>query len=331
MKSTSLKNLILVFSYLKCLFMRVVLMKVLITGGAGFIGSHITDLLIENSYEVVVIDNLSHGNVENVHSGVKFYECDITNKCASDIIVKEKPDVIVHEAAQISVENSIKNPIKDAEINIIGTLNILEAAKAIGVKKIIYPASAAIFGEPEYLPIDEKHPLNMVSGYGVTKHTVEHYLSVYKKIYGINSVVLRYSNVYGPRQDSSGEGGVVAIFVEKLLKNEAPLIYGDGEQTRDFVYVKDVAKANLCAIKSETDGIFNICTGEKTSVNELFKYISEFLNVEVNPIYTEERYGDIRDSYMSYDKIFTRMGWKPEYNILKGLKETIEFYRHKLK
>lgn len=302
-------------------------MKILVTGGAGFIGSHIVDLLVQNAYEVVVVDNLSHGNMENVHTGVKFYECDITNKYVLDIILKEKPDIIVHEAAQISVENSIKNPIKDAEINIIGTLNILEAAKAIKVKKIIYPASAAVFGEPQYLPIDEDHPLNMMSGYGVTKHTVEHYLNVYKKLYGISSIVLRYSNVYGPRQDWSGEGGVVAIFCEELLKNESPSIYGDGEQTRDFIYVKDIAEANLCAMKSTEEGIFNICTGEKISINNLFKCISGFLNKRISPIYTEKRYGDIRDSYMSYNKAFTKMGWKPKYNILNGLKETIEFYR----
>lgn len=302
-------------------------MKVLVTGGAGFIGSHIVDLLIKNGYEVCIIDNLTHGKKSNINSKAKFYKIDIRDKGILDIFKNEKPEFIVHNAAQISVLKSIENPIDDADININGTLNILEVARKTDVKKIIYSASAAIFGEPEYLPIDEKHSLNMISNYGVSKHTVEHYLKVYKKLYDMDYIALRYSNVYGPRQDSSGEGGVVAIFCEKIIKNESPYIFGDGKQTRDFVYVKDVARANLMAIKSNKIGVFNVCTNIKISVKKLFHCIKNIIdNKDIKPIYTEERDGDIKNSYMSYKKILNEIGWKPEYDIVKGLKETIKFY-----
>lgn len=302
-------------------------MKVIITGGAGFIGSNIADLLIDKGFQVVIIDNLSHGKEENINPKAKFYNCDIRNSEILEIFQREKPQVLIHEAAQISVPNSIDDPINDASINITGSLNLLEACRKTGVKKVIYPASAAIFGEPEYLPIDEKHPLNMMSGYGVTKHTVEHYLRVYKSLYGINYVVLRYSNVYGPRQDSSGEGGVVAIFSEKLIKGEIPYIYGDGEQIRDFVYVKDVAKANFMAITSGDNEIFNVSTNHKVSVNDLLNVVNSVLGKKIKAVYTDERPGDIRNSYMSYDKIKNTLGWTPDYNLQSGIAETIEYYK----
>lgn len=242
-------------------------MKVLVTGGAGFIGSHIVDQLIEEGYEVCIIDNMSHGKKENINKNAKFYKIDIRDKEIINIFKKEKPDYVIHEAAQISVQNSMINPIEDAEINILGSINILEACRKVNVKKIIYPASAAIFGEPEYLPIDESHPLNMISSYGVSKHTVEHYLKVYKELYGINYSILICSNVYGPRQDSSGEGGVVSIFFDKILKGQVPTIFGDGEQVRDFVYVKDVVMANSMMLKTDKCGIYNLCTNTKTTIN----------------------------------------------------------------
>lgn len=302
-------------------------MKVLVTGGAGFIGSHMTDLLIENNYDVCIIDSLIHGKRSNINPKAKFYKMDIRDEKVFEVFEKEKPDYLIHDAAQISVPNSIKDPLNDASINILGTINVLEAARKTGVKKIIYPASAAIFGEPKYLPIDEKHPLNMMSGYGVTKHTVEHYLNVYKQLYNIDYICLRYSNVYGPRQDSSGEGGVVAIFSEKLINDESPYIFGDGEQIRDFVFVKDVALANMMALKSNKCGIYNVCTNEKITVNELLKYFNSVLNKNINAINAVEREGDIRNSYMSYDKIADELGWKPTIGIMEGLKQTLEFYK----
>lgn len=296
-------------------------MKVIVTGGAGFIGSHIVDLLIEKGYDVCVIDNLIHGKKENINSKAKFYQIDIRDKNIIEIFKNEKSDILIHHAAQIKVPISIKNPILDADINISGSINLLEAARKTGVKKVIYPSSAAIFGEPKYLPIDENHPLGMISGYGVSKHTVEHYLSVYKALYGIDYVVLRYSNVYGPRQDSGGEGGVVAIFSEKFLKDERPYIFGDGEQIRDFVYVKDVAKANLMAIEADKNGIFNVCTNEKTTINELVNIFQYILDKNISPIYTEKREGDISSSYMSYEKIYRDIGWKPKFGLKQGLED----------
>jgi len=303
-----------------------IFMKVLITGGAGFIGSHIADLLIENNFEVVAIDNLIHGKKDNINSRARFYEVDIRDKSIADIFLNEKPDIIIHNAAQISVPNSIEDPFEDSSINITGSINVLEAARLSGVKKIIYPASAAIFGEPQYLPVDENHPLNMISPYGITKHTVEHYLYTYKQLYNIDYTVLRYSNVYGPRQDSTGEGGVVSIFCERLLKGENVNIYGDGEQIRDFVYVKDVAEANLIAIKSSNNGIYNVCTNTKTTVNSLFYCINDILNKNITPIYKDPRDGDIRYSYMTYEKIKRELNWKPKYSLMDGIKETLNYY-----
>ncbi len=304
-------------------------MKVLVTGGAGFIGSHIVDMLIEKNYSVVIIDNLSHGKKAYLNKNAVFYEKDICDKSLVDIFEKERPDFVIHNAAQISVPNSILDPINDANINIIGSINVLEAAAKVGVKKIIYPASAAIFGEPKYLPIDEAHPLEMVSGYGVSKHTVEHYLNMYKALYNLDFVSFRYSNVYGPRQDSSGEGGVVAIFCEKLLGNESPFIYGDGLQIRDFIYVKDIALANILALESNLSGIYNVCTNEQVTVKQLLTHINCILNKQIAPIYTSERKGDIKNSYMSYDKIYKQFGFKPMTSISEGLKETLEYYKQK--
>lgn len=304
-------------------------MKILVTGGAGFIGSHIVDLLINEGCEVCIIDNLIHGTVENLNSKASFYKIDIRHKDVIKIFKNEKPDILVHHAAQINIPSSIDKPMYDASVNIIGTLNLLECARKTGVKKVIYPASAAIFGEPVYLPIDEEHSIEMISSYGVSKHTVEHYLKVYKYLYNMDYVILIYSNVYGPRQDSSGEGGVVSNFSKKMTKGVEPFIYGDGEQIRDFVYVKDVAKANLLAIEKSKNGVFNVCTNEKISINDLIKYINRILSKNIKPIYKPRRVGDIRVNYMTYEKIKEELGWKPKYNIIEGLSETLKFYVEK--
>ena len=233
---------------------------------------------------------------------------------------------MVHLAAQIKVPASVKDPLFDAEVNIMGTLNLLEAGLANGLKKVIYAASAAIFGEPEYLPIDEAHPLNMISGYGVSKHVPEHYLPVYNKLHGIDYNVLRYSNVFGPRQDSTGEGGVVAIFSEAFASGESIKIFGDGEQIRDFVYVKDVASANLLAIKTDKNGTYNVCTGLKLSINTLVDTLNEIYSKSVAPIYDKPRDGDILVSYMTYEKIKKDLGWEPIYGFKEALRETALSY-----
>lgn len=301
-------------------------MKILVTGGLGFIGSHICDIYIENGHDVVIVDNAKHGKRENLNPKAKLYEIDIRDKELYKVFEKENIDVVCHHAAQISVPNSIKDPMEDLEINLVGTLNLLECCKDYKVNKVIYPASAAIFGEPKYLPIDENHPLNMMCGYGVTKHTVEHYLKVYKTLYDIDYTVFRYANVYGPRQDASGEGGVVAIFSEKFLTGEAPCIFGDGKQTRDFVYVKDIAVANLLALDSLNNDIFNVATNVKVTVNDLVSTFSLVLKKDLKVEYKEERIGDIKNNYMTYDKINKACGWKPSYSFEKGLKETLTWY-----
>jgi UDP-glucose 4-epimerase len=302
-------------------------MKILVTGGAGFIGSHLVDSFIAMGHEVCIIDNMIHGKEKNINKKAIVYKIDIRDEKILQAFQMFKPEIVVHDAAQISVPKSIEIPMEDASINILGSINVLEASRKVGVRKIIYPASAAIFGQPVYLPIDEKHPLNMISGYGITKHTVEHYLQMYKSLYNIDYAVLRYSNVYGARQDSTGEGGVISIFCEKIMNNSSPYIFGDGEQLRDFIYVKDVVRANIAAIDSINNGIYNVCTSRKTSVNELLKIINDITGKNISPIYTDEREGDIKDSYMTYEKIKNEIGWEPEYDLYDGIKETIKSFK----
>mgnify|MGYP000871427722 CR=1 FL=1 len=302
-------------------------MNVLVTGGAGFIGSHIVDMLIKEGNKVSIIDSLVHGRLENINGEVNFYNMDIRDSNVSNVFEIERPDMIIHEAAQISVEKSIKNPIYDADVNIIGTLNILENIAKFKTQKIIYPSSAAIYGEPKYLPIREDHPHNMESGYGISKNTIEQYLEVYKKLYGIDYTILCYSNVYGPRQDSLGEGGVVSIFCKRLLSNKVPYIFGDGGQTRDFVYVKDVARANIMAMKDKGSNFYNVCSNTETSINELLDIMSKIEGEKILPVHLPKRGGDIRCSVMTYEKINKEVGWQPSYSLIDGLKQTFEYYR----
>ncbi|MBA2862120.1 NAD-dependent epimerase/dehydratase family protein [Methanococcus maripaludis] len=291
-------------------------MKILVTGGAGFIGSHIVDLLIENGHDVSVLDNLSTGNEKNLNSSAKFIKGDILDKNL-DLTGFE---CVIHEAAQINVRTSVENPVFDANINVLGTINILEKIKEYGVKKIIFSSSGgAVYGEPEYLPVDEKHAVNPLSPYGLSKFCAEEYIKLYARLYGIEYCILRYSNVYGSRQDPLGEAGVISIFIDKMKKGETPIIYGDGNQTRDFVNVKDVAKANLMALDWKND-IVNIGYGNETSVNELFKIIASETGFNKDPIYEKEREGEVYRIYIDYSKAKT-LGWIPEFELENGIKE----------
>ena len=305
-------------------------MKILVTGGAGFIASHIVDKYIEKNYEVVVVDNLSSGKRENVNANAKFYLGDITDANFLDsVFSKEKPDIVNHHAAQAVVPFSVKYPEKDIQVNIIGTLNILESAKKHEVKKVIYSNSGgAGYGNPQYLHLDESHPINPISPYGIDKHTAEHYLQLYNNLYKIKFVSLRYANVYGPRQDPSGEAGVVSIFTNKLLKNEQPFIFGDGSQTRDYVYVKDVVSANLLATESSVldNKCFNIGTGIQTSTQQIFNMLKEISSSQLSPIYQSERPGDAKASCLNIEKIKS-FGWNPEYTLEQGLKETVDYFK----
>ncbi len=310
-------------------------MKILVTGGAGFIGSHVVDKFIESGHQVIVVDNLSSGRRENLNPQAKFYEVDIREKVKLEEIFKEeRPDVVDHHAAQISVVSSVEDPGFDAEVNIIGSLNLIDLSLRYGVKKFIYASTGgAVYGEPIYLPCDEKHPVDPLAPYGISKHTVEHYLYMNHVNFGLNYVVLRYANVYGPRQDPHGEAGVVAIFSKRMLQGKEAYIFGDGWQERDFVYVGDVADANLAAlnyekeIKSSLDPIFNVGTGVGTNVNTIFSLIKKFTGFEKDPVYKPPRPGEVYRVYLDVEKIKNEMDWVPRISLEEGLKLTVEWFR----
>ncbi|WP_394188048.1 NAD-dependent epimerase/dehydratase family protein [Paenisporosarcina quisquiliarum] len=306
-------------------------MKILLTGGAGFIGSHIAEALLEANYEVIIVDNLITGNEENIPSGAKFYNRDI---CLSidDIFVLEKPDYVIHQAAQVSVGKSLESPIDDAQINILATINLLDACVKYKIKKFIFASTAAVYGNPLYLPIDESHPTKPISFYGLSKCTSELYIKLYSELFALPYSILRYANVYGPRQNANGEAGVIAIFAEKIINAKTLRIYGDGLQTRDFIFVKDVAKANVAALNRENNEIVNISTNVQTSLLTLF---FEFKNIMKNnsllPVFCDPKFGDINNSLLSNDKAKNLLHWRPIHNISTGLKETILYYKNTIK
>lgn len=301
--------------------------KVLVTGGLGFIGSHIVDALIAQKYQVIVVDNLLTGKREHVNPQANYYEMDIRDaKGMEAVFTSEQPDFIIHQAAQASVPASIKDPALDADINITGTLRLLELAVRGRAKKFVFASSAAVYGEPVSLPIQESHPIKPISFYGISKYAVEHYIRVYHDLYGLPYTIFRYANVYGPRQDPFGEGGVVSIFLDRLTREEPLVIFGDGEQTRDFVYVKDIALANVMAIQQESSDTVHLSTGLPTSVNQLVQLLDSLSDKKVVYRYENERSGDIRHSYMNNDMAAQRLNWKPQYSLQKGLHETLDYY-----
>lgn len=311
-------------------------MQILISGGAGFIASHLTDKLIEQGHQVVVIDNLSTGRKENLNLKAKFYKIDICDSKISQIFQEEKPDIVFHFAAQIDVRKSVKDPIPDAKINILGSLNILQNFISINqlnqhksaAPKIIFASSGgAIYGDTDVIPTPETHLENPESPYGITKLTVEKYLNFYKKTFGLDYIVLRLANIYGPRQNSKGEGGVIAIFCDKMLKDEQPTINGDGEQVRDFVYVDDAVRSALLGMESEKSGVYNIGTGKETSINEIFRRIKELTNSNYKEVYGPAKQGEQKRSCLDYSKAKKELNWQPKYNLEEGLKETIEWFK----
>jgi len=309
-------------------------MSILVTGGAGFIGSHIVDRLIELGKDVIVIDNLSTGKKENLNKKAKFYKGDIcSKKFIREIFEKEKEiEAIIHQAAQASVIKSLKNPELDAKVNIIGSINLLECCRKFNIDKFIYASSGgALYGNAKYFPTDEKHPIKPISPYGMSKYVAELYLKLYNELYNLNSISLRYSNVYGPRQDPYGEGGVIAIFSDKLVRNKKPTIFGSGEQTRDFIYVSDVVEANILSLtKTNLNGEFNISTGRETSVNELYKRMQKIAKKEeLSAIYAEKRKGEVYRSVLDNKKAREELGWEPKVKIDEGLKLTIDYFSRK--
>lgn len=290
--------------------------NVLITGGAGFIGSHLADLLIENDYNVIVVDNLSSGFDHNLNKNAKFYNLDITSFELEKVFAENKIDFVVHFAAQASVSFSTLNPVEDAKENIIGSVNVLNFCKKYKVKKFITASTAAVYGVPEYLPVDENHNTTCLSFYGISKLTMEKYV----ELFGIDYIIFRFANVYGPRQSAHGEAGVVAIFADKMKNNEDITIDGDGEQTRDFVYVEDIARTCLAAIKSDVKNeIINVSTNKALSINKLFEVMAQKSGYEKKAHYGKERHGDIKHSILDNKKCTDLLKISPQTSVEKGL------------
>ncbi|MDQ0878565.1 UDP-glucose 4-epimerase [Paenibacillus sp. V4I3] len=302
-------------------------MNILVTGGAGFIASHIVDQLIISGHHVHILDNLSTGREENLNPLAVFHRGDLLDNGLAKAFTAASPEVVIHHAAQIDIQTSLTYPLLDAKINILGTIAVLEQCREHGVRKLIYASSAAVYGTPQYLGVDELHPIKPLSFYGISKHTPEHYIESFSSLYELDYTILRYSNVYGIRQDPKGEGGVVSIFVDKLLEGKQPLIFGDGEQTRDFIYVKDIVRANMAALNLGSRGLYNISWNEQTSINALLKEMCDISGVSFNPSYAPARAGDIIHSRLDNRAAFTGLDWSPVYTLRIGLQETVDYYK----
>lgn len=307
-------------------------MKVLVTGGAGFIGSHIVKKLLSENCEVIIIDNLSTGLLENVPAGVKLYNFDICNDQLQSIFELEQFNSVVHLAAQTMVPISIEKPDLDCKANIMGTVNVLESCRKTGVKRVVFASSAAVYGDVSSLPILEDSNTAPQSFYGLSKLTVENYLQMYNSTFGLEYIVLRYANVYGERQGDSGEGGVISIFTRKVCQNERITVHGNGGQTRDFVYVGDVALANWIALTTtNANNIFNISTEGEVSVNDLINVLQNVSGKRIETNYGPPREGDIYRSVLANGKAFDKLGWQPKVPLQEGIRKTYKYFADKYK
>lgn len=304
-------------------------MKILVTGGAGFIGSHVVDRYVASGYQVVVVDNLAGGRREFVNPRAKFYPVDIRSLRLAEVLEAERPEVVNHHAAQSEVRRSVADPTLDASVNILGSLNLLTCCRRFGVSRVIYASTGgAVYGDAALLPTPEDYPTRPASPYGISKLAVEHYLACWSVLFGVRGVALRYANVYGPRQNPLGEAGVVAIFAHRLLGGEPAVINGDGEQTRDYVYVEDVAEANLRALEQpEVTGALNIGTGVETSVLDLWKRLQAAAGISGAARHGPAKPGEQRRSVLDPTLTKRLLGWIPRVTLDEGLRRTIEYFR----
>jgi UDP-glucose 4-epimerase len=299
-----------------------------VTGGAGFIGSHISDALIERGYKVAVIDNLSSGKTRNVAPDATFYEMDIRDEAVAEVFAKEQPEVMFHLAAQMDVRKSVTDPAYDADVNVCGTARLLEAARQAGLKKTIYAATGgAMYGEPKVIPADEDTPLDPLCPYGISKGVVEMYLELYRKLYGMQYTSVRFPNIYGPRQDPHGEAGVVAIFSQLMLAGKQPKIFGDGTMTRDYVYVGDVVAANMLALETGDGQRINLGWGKEVAVQEIFDGVRKHVGCDTEPDYVDERLGEVHHISLDASRAKEVLGWEPKVGLDEGLRRCVEFYR----
>lgn len=305
-------------------------MRILVTGGAGFIGSHIVDAFLADGHEVSVIDNLSTGKREHVHPAARFFHADLRAEAALDQVLREaRPEAISHQAASANVRESMAKPAFYAENNVVGSLHLLEAARRHGVRKIIYASTGgAAYGEPQYLPVDERHPVNPLDPYGASKHHVEHYLYMYRKNYGLEYTTLRYPNVYGPRQDPLGEAGVIAIFANQMLSNGRPVINGNGQQERDFVFVTDIARANLLALDRGDGALLNLGSGVGISINRVFATLQEATGYQGPEVHDPPKLGEVFRIYLNAEAAREVLGWEPAVSLQEGLARTVAYFRN---
>ncbi len=306
-------------------------MKTLVTGGAGFIGSHVADALAADGHDVHILDDLSSGREENVPNSATFHRMDIRDVAVARLFERHRFDVLVHHAAQMDVRRSVADPGFDADVNLRGFLNLMEGARVHGIRKVVFASTGgAIYGEPEYAPQDEKHPLRPLSPYGITKLCTEKYLYYYEQEYGIPFVALRYGNVYGPRQNPHGEAGVIAIFIERLLSDNQAVIFGDGEQTRDYVFVGDVVRANVAAVKHDGSGIFNVGTSVETSVNKIFRLLRDQIRPGMPERHEPARPGEQRRSILDYSHSSSVLRWSPQVTLEDGLRMTADWFQERV-
>lgn len=306
-------------------------MKVMVTGGAGFIGSHVVDALVAAGHDVCVVDDLSTGRAANVNSAARFYQVDIRSADLAEVFAAERPQAVSHQAARANVRESMDKPLLYADVNVLGSLNVLECCRKHGVRKVIYASTGgASYGEPQQLPAPEDHPVNPLDPYGASKHHVEHYLYLYRYNYGLEYTILRYPNVFGPRQDPHGEAGVVAIFTGQMLTGGQPVINGTGEQERDFVYVSDVARANLIATERGDGGTYNIGSGAGTSVNQIYDRLAALTGYTAPPVHGPGKQGEVFKIYLDATRARQELGWAPQVPLDDGLARTVAFFKESL-